>query len=75
MAFYTYDELREYGTVVWSTGPDELVTWNGSATFNVWHIVGKSHAWVNTDVFTVYGITSEAAARMAARSRFADMEG
>lgn len=31
-----------------------LVTWNGSATFNVW--LETEYGWMNVDCYTVYGV-------------------
>jgi len=66
---YTYDELAEYGAVVWSESPTLFVTWNGSATFNVWQESGFGH-YLNTERFTRYGITEPEKAREAARDYF-----
>ncbi|MEE4384152.1 MAG: hypothetical protein V2J02_19305 [Pseudomonadales bacterium] len=40
---------------------DILVTWNESATFNVWAFTGD--AFVNVDCFTVYGVADVHEAR------------
>lgn len=43
--------------------PPTVITWNGSATFNVWE---KKSRWRNVDCFTVYGVTEVDAAAHAA---------
>ena len=69
---YTYEELSEYGAVIWSESPTLFVTWNGSATFNVWQEGGFGH-YLNTECFTRYGITEPEKARQAARDYFGEV--
>ena len=57
--------LHDEGTVVRSDRVSGVaVTWNGSATFNVW--LETEYGWSNVDCFTVYGVESFEAAVVAA---------
>ena len=72
---WTYDDLAQYGEIVWSEDAWTLVTWNGSATFNVWVRVDGGEAFANTDCFTRYGVEDVVGARQACRDWFAaDLE-
>jgi hypothetical protein len=43
--------MTQYGEVVYFDGSITAVTWNGSATYNVWVYVGGGE-WTNVDLFT-----------------------
>ena len=58
-------DLRDAGRAVrYDHENGVLVTWNGSATFNVW--LETEYGWSNVDCFTVYGVESFEAAVVAA---------
>lgn len=64
--------LTEYGRIV-HYADGYAVTWNGSATFNVYAQLFTSPSdWVNTDCFTVYGIASMESACAVADAHMAE---
>lgn len=66
----TYRDVIDHGEIVWSETRDVFVTWNRSATFNVW-CRDEGDSYLNTDCFTNYSADSVRSAREIARDFFA----
>jgi hypothetical protein len=70
MTVYDYADVAKYGTVVWSEDQWTFVTWNGSATFNVWARGYGTELFFNVDCFTAHDVVNDSEARAVARDRF-----